>query len=89
MVKCVFCGKEESIHKGIHLMKNDGSISYFCSSKCSKNSLKLGRDKRKLKWTESFHVSRAKIAERKASEENRQNAEAHKKSGEKKEKLNK
>jgi large subunit ribosomal protein L24e len=32
-------------------VKNDGSILWFCSSKCRKNALKLKRDSRKLKWT--------------------------------------
>ncbi len=32
-------------------VKNDGSILWFCSSKCRKNFLKLGRNPRKLKWT--------------------------------------
>ena len=32
-------------------VKNDGSILWFCSSKCRKSALKLKRDSRKLKWT--------------------------------------
>lgn len=60
MVKCVFCGREEKPFVGVHLLKNTGVIAYYCSSKCRKNSLKLERDKRKLKWTESFYISRAK-----------------------------
>ncbi|MBX4211978.1 hypothetical protein KW787_00785 [Candidatus Pacearchaeota archaeon] len=58
MVKCVFCGKDESFHKGVHLIHNNGTISYFCSSKCRKNALKLERDKRKLKWTEAYRLAR-------------------------------
>ncbi len=60
MVKCSFCGKEQDDHKGVFLMKNDGTSSYFCSSKCRKNQLKLKRDKRKIRWTEAFHIFRAK-----------------------------
>jgi large subunit ribosomal protein L24e len=60
MVKCSFCGKEEHAHKGSHLIKNDGSISYFCSSKCRVNATKLNRDKRKIRWAEAFHVKREK-----------------------------
>ena len=60
MVKCVFCGKEEHPHKGVHLIKNDGSVDFYCSSKCRKNSLKLKRDKRKLKWTEAYRISKQK-----------------------------
>ena len=60
MVKCVFCGREEKAFKGVHLIKNTGTINFFCSSKCRKNSLKLKRDKRKMKWTEAFHSTRDK-----------------------------
>ena len=54
MVKCSFCGKEEYAFKGVHLIKNDGTVAYFCSSKCRVNTLKLRRDKRKIRWTEAF-----------------------------------
>lgn len=54
MVKCYFCGKEQHSFKGTSLIKNDGSVNYFCSKKCRLNSTKLKRDKRKLKWTSSF-----------------------------------
>lgn len=54
MTKCVFCGREEQYFKGLHLIQNNGEISYFCSSKCRKNALKLKRDKRKLKWTLAY-----------------------------------
>jgi len=64
MTKCSFCGKEERAFKGIHLIKNTGVIAYFCSSKCQKNSIKLKRDKRKLKWTEAFHTTRRKFREK-------------------------
>jgi len=57
MVKCIFCGKKESPNNGIHLVLNDGSISYFCSSKCRKNALKLRRDKKRLKWTEAYKLA--------------------------------
>ena len=36
------------------LAKNDGSILWFCSSKCRKNALVLKRDPRKLKWTKKY-----------------------------------
>ena len=69
MVKCIFCGKEQALFYGIHLITNDGTISYFCSSKCRKNTLKLKRDKRKLKWTESYRVARSKaVAKEKVAE---------------------
>lgn len=39
---------------GTMLVKNDGSLLYFCSNKCRKNMLKLGRDPRKFKWTSKY-----------------------------------
>jgi len=35
-------------------VKDDGTIYFFCSSKCRKNMLKLKRDPRKLKWTKKY-----------------------------------
>ncbi|MGB9660137.1 MAG: 50S ribosomal protein L24e [Nitrososphaerales archaeon] len=49
--KCSFCGKDVTLGYGLMLVRNDGSIYWYCSSKCRKNSLKLRRDPRKLKWT--------------------------------------
>ncbi len=66
MTKCTFCGREENTFRGIHLIKNNGIVSYFCSSKCRKNSEKLKRDKRKIRWTEAFHVTREKARAREA-----------------------
>jgi large subunit ribosomal protein L24e len=83
MVKCVFCGREESFHKGIHLIKNDGSIDYFCSSKCRKNALNLKRDKKRLKWTDSYRRELEKIAKRKILEEKKAEEKAIKKTAEK------
>lgn len=58
LARCVFCGKEYEDFTGTYLIKNDGTMNYYCSLKCRKNHLKLGRDKRKLKWTTSFYESR-------------------------------
>ncbi len=81
MTKCVFCGKEESPYKGVHQINNDGSIRFYCSSKCRKNALKLKRDRNKLKWTESYRLNKAKILEKekkteaKAAEKKEENKE--------------
>ena len=50
-MKCSFCGDEIKKGTGKMLAKNDGRILYFCSMKCEKNLLKLGRIPRKTKWT--------------------------------------
>jgi large subunit ribosomal protein L24e len=64
MVKCAFCGHEESPYKGVHLINNDGSISFFCSGKCRKNALNLRRDKKKIKWTEAYRITKDRAAEK-------------------------
>lgn len=48
--KCSFCDRNFLIGKGILYVKRDGSILRFCSSKCLRNSVKLGRNPRKIKW---------------------------------------
>ena len=67
MTKCVFCGKDESPHKGLHLVTNTGDMKYFCSSKCRRSALNLKRDKRKVRWTEAFHEVREKARAKAAS----------------------
>lgn len=52
--KCSFCGGEFQPGTGMMYIKNDGSILWFCSSKCRKSSLDFGRDARRFKWTEYY-----------------------------------
>ena len=47
---CSFCRRPIKPGTGMAYVRNDGSILYFCSSKCFKSSVKMGRDPRKLKW---------------------------------------
>ncbi len=47
MPKCVYCGKDYDSHKGLTLVTKDGSVNYFCSSKCRKNKL---MKRRKVRW---------------------------------------
>ena len=47
MPKCVYCGKQYDLHKGLTLVMKDGSINYLCSSKCRKNML---MKRRKVRW---------------------------------------
>ncbi|RLG39959.1 MAG: 50S ribosomal protein L24 [Thermoproteota archaeon] len=51
MRRCAFCGKEVEPGTGLMYVRNDGRILLFCSSKCSKNALKLKRSPEKVKWT--------------------------------------
>jgi len=77
VAKCVFCGCEQDDYLGTYLIRNEGSVVYYCSSKCRKNHIKLGRDKRKMKWTEAFRDSRVKrIATEKKAHEKAENEKA-------------
>jgi len=48
---CSFCGSKFDKSRGITYVKKDGTILRFCSSKCIKSKIKLGRNPAKLKWT--------------------------------------
>jgi len=50
MPRCSFCKKNYEFPRGLSYIMNDGNILYFCSSKCRKNKLKLGRDNKKVNW---------------------------------------
>jgi len=60
MVKCTYCGTIIPQGTGAMYIKNDSTISYYCSLKCDKNANKLKRDPRKLKWTEASRKLRNK-----------------------------
>lgn len=47
---CSFCGSEFGAGSGKIFVKSDGKVFYFCSSKCERNLLKLGRNPNKVKW---------------------------------------
>ncbi|AFZ70205.1 ribosomal protein L24E [Caldisphaera lagunensis DSM 15908] len=47
---CSFCGGIVEPGTGKMYIGPRGEIMWFCSSKCYKNSIKLGRKSRKLKW---------------------------------------
>ncbi len=64
-MKCTFCNTEISEGTGKMYVKKDGKIYWFCSSKCEKNMIGLGRKARKIKWTGEY---RAKQEAKRASE---------------------
>lgn len=53
VVKCSFCGNDVGVGSGLMYVRNDGSIMWFCSSKCLKN-FRLNRKPRKLPWTSKY-----------------------------------
>lgn len=50
-MKCSFCNNEIPKGSGTMYVKVSGQLLYFCSSKCEKNLIKLGRIPREEKWT--------------------------------------
>lgn len=55
MVRCDFCKNNIPPGTGKKFIKKDGKILDFCTGKCEKNMLKLGRKPRTTKWTREFH----------------------------------
>jgi len=50
MAKCSFCDADIEPGTGKMLVKKSGKILWYCSSKCEKNMLKLGRRPTAVKW---------------------------------------
>lgn len=47
--KCSFCGLPIELGTGKMFVRSDGTIYFFCSSKCE-NNFALGRVSRKIEW---------------------------------------
>jgi large subunit ribosomal protein L24e len=57
--KCFFCGGRVEPGTGLELVWNDGTVQFFCSSKCERN-VKLGRKPHEIRWTERYRKMRGK-----------------------------
>jgi len=68
MPNCSFCDSQFAKGFGMMYVKKDGTIYYFCSSKCRKNSLGLSREGRRQKWTPSARKFKAGQARKNAGE---------------------
>ena len=51
---CTFCGSEIEPGTGRMFIKKDGTVSNFCTSKCFKNLIVLGRVPRRTTWTRYY-----------------------------------
>ena len=49
--RCSFCGRIIQPGTGMIYVKSDGTVLRFCSSKCFKSMVKLGRDPSRFPWT--------------------------------------
>jgi large subunit ribosomal protein L24e len=50
-MKCSFCGEKIQPGTGTIFVRASGKALNFCSMKCEKNMLKLGRKPAKTEWT--------------------------------------
>jgi large subunit ribosomal protein L24e len=55
MPTCSFCKNNYEFPKGTTVVQKDGSVKYYCSSKCKKN-LEMGRLSKKVKWIRKSDV---------------------------------
>lgn len=60
MAKCTFCGSNIPPGTGMVFVRTTGKILNFCSMKCEKNMLHLGRIPRRVKWTEEHRKERVR-----------------------------
>lgn len=51
MTNCTFCGDAIEVGTGKMYIKRDGTVFHFCSAKCQRNQVDLGRVNRHVKWT--------------------------------------
>ncbi|MBN1677237.1 MAG: hypothetical protein JW880_01730 [Candidatus Thermoplasmatota archaeon] len=56
---CTFCGGEIEPGTGRMYIKKDGVVFNFCSSKCFKNLVELGRVPRRTTWTRYYEREKA------------------------------
>ena len=68
MANCSFCDGPILKGTGLLFVKKDGTIYSFCSGKCKKNNLDLGREGRRQKWTVAARKFTAREAAKKAAE---------------------
>ena len=54
MAKCTFCGISIEPGTGKIYVQKDAKVLNFCSNKCEKNHIKLGRKFLDTKWSKKF-----------------------------------
>ena len=70
MAKCSFCGNVLLRGTGLMFVKKDGAVYFFCSHKCEKNMLDMGRSPQAKKWALAWQKGgRAKAAKKKGEKQ--------------------
>ncbi len=79
---CSFCGEPIEPGTGKIYVKKDGTVYNFCTNKCKKNRIDIGRVPRRTKWTVRYNELKASsLSREKAAKES---AEPEKKPAKKK-----
>ena len=61
---CSFCGDAIEPGTGKMYIKKDGSVFNFCSNKCKKNNIDMGRVSRRTRWTVRYGELKASTLSR-------------------------
>jgi large subunit ribosomal protein L24e len=59
MAQCSFCGTDIPAGTGLMYVKKDAKVLWFCSRKCEKNLVVLGRKPRNEPWTAEARAAKA------------------------------
>jgi large subunit ribosomal protein L24e len=65
---CSFCGGDIEPGTGKMYIKKDGTVFLFCSTKCQRNLLRLGRIPRWTPWTQTYRRARGLVPSEAAAE---------------------
>ena len=66
---CSFCGEDIEPGTGKMYVKKDGTVYTFCSNKCKKNRIDIGRVPRRTRWTVRYNELKASSLSREAPKE--------------------
>ena len=67
---CSFCGEPIEPGTGKIYIKKDGTVYNFCTNKCKKNRIDIGRVPRRTKWTVRYNELKASsLSREKAAKE--------------------
>jgi len=81
---CSFCGEGIEPGTGKMFVKKDGTVYNFCSNKCKKNRIDIGRVPRRTQWTVRYNELKASSLSREPTKTEAEKKEKPKKKGAKK-----
>jgi large subunit ribosomal protein L24e len=63
MTSCTFCGGPIEAGTGKMYIRRDATVFHFCSSKCQRNQVDLGRVNRHVRWTQAAEEHKSERVE--------------------------